>query len=329
MNKQQPADKKKTNRILQALKWIALIVLLYIGSRYINIQDIRETFQNFSILSFILYVAAISISRILYAWRWKLNGKKILNNPKIPLLYLYHANNLAEFVTIVMPSSITGEVTRVIKMNARGNKTISSTAVLMIDRFVGIASMAFISFGALLIMGRDLQIDLNNILPSRNIILITSILVILLAIGLFLAWRRFKNANLREKIIQAWGVISANSKQIVVSFFISCLAHISFSASHYFLFQEVYPLPIIDIIGVILFPQLARIIPLSVIGISPGEGMMVASQMMIGISRETAVAVTFLTLLARYVIALSGFIIELFIDGIRFFRNLNSSESIE
>jgi len=329
MNEQQPKDKKKTNRILQAVKWIVLIVLLYIGSRYVNIQDIRKTFQKFSILSFILYMAAISISRILYAWRWKINGKRILANPDLPLFYLYHVNNLAEFVTIVMPSSITGEITRVMKMNARGNKTISSTAVLMIDRFVGIVSMAFISIGALLIMGQDFQINLERFIPSKNIMLIISGVLILLVIGLILAWRRIKKTNLMEKINQAWRIISTNSRQIMISFLVSCIAHISFSVSHYFLFREVYPLPIIDIVGIILFPQLARSIPVSVLGISPGEGMMVASQMMIGITRETAVAVTFLTLLGKYILALSGFIIELFIDGIRFFQNMNSNEPVE
>ena len=329
MGKTESKKKKKTSRILQALKWVVLVVLLYIGSRYISIQDIRETFQNFSILSFILYVAAIAITRILYAWRWKINGKKILTNPDLPLFYLYHANNLAEFVTIVMPSSITGEITRVMKMNARGNKTISSTAVLMIDRVVGIVSMAFISFGALLIMGQDLQIDLENIIPSRNVILMISGLLILLAIGLILAWRRIRKTNLMERINQAREIILANSRQIMISLIVSCLAHISYSASHYFLFREVFPLPIIDTIGIILFPQLARSIPVSVLGISPGEGMMVASQMMIGITRETAIAVTFLTLLARYILALSGFIVELFMDGIRFFQNLNTSEPVE
>ena len=328
MENKDVSVKKPTNKILQLVKWLVLIVLLVIAFQYIDFDEIRNTFQEFSVVSFILYLGVILISRFFYAWRWMLIGSGVLTQPKISLFYFYHANLLAEFVTIVMPSSITGEVTRVLKLNSKGNKTAASTAAILIDRAVGISSMALVSLAALLLMGQQLEINLQDLIPARFFLPFTIGVLFLLVIGGLLAWRWIRKADLRKKLERAWELFTGNIKTITYSFFISCFAHLLFSSAHYFLFRQVFSLPLVDIIGVILTPQLARSIPVSVLGISPGEGLMVASQMMVGMTRETAVTITFISLLGRYILALLGFLLELLSDGIRFFKNTSPPEEV-
>jgi hypothetical protein len=85
----------------------------------------------------------------------------------------------------------------------------------------------------------------------------------------------------------------------------------------------------VELTAVILTPQLARMIPISVLGFSPGEGMMIASQMMAGISRETAVLITLITLISRYFFALIGFILEIFTDGLGFLKRTSEPRDMD
>jgi hypothetical protein len=60
--------------------------------------------------------------------------------------------------------------------------------------------------------------------------------------------------------------------------------------------------------------------------------MMVASQMMVGIPRESALLITLISLISRYFFALVGFIIEMLTDGIGFMKKAGNSgvtENIE
>ena len=59
---------------------------------------------------------------------------------------------------------------------------------------------------------------------------------------------------------------------------------------------------------------------MSVLGISAGEGLMVASQILVGVPRDIALIIIFITLSTRYLFAFLGFIIELFNDGTEFFK---------
>jgi len=81
-----------------------------------------------------------------------------------------------------------------------------------------------------------------------------------------------------------------------------------------------FPVSYIEAVAIILTPQLARSIPISVLGISASEGLMVPSLMMAGMTREIALTITVLSLLGRYSFAFLGFLWEFLESGLSFFK---------
>ena len=322
-------NKKSTKKVFQALKWVLLFGFLYLAFRYFQWDELAATFEAISIKAIAIYLAMIFISRILYAYRWKQVGNILINKSQIPLVYYFQTNLLAEFITIAMPTSLGGEVTRVLKLNNKGSNTTFSTASILIDRALGIGGMLIVSLTSLALLGSQINLNIPEAISDS-----LSLPVILAGIGLILIiitatiWWLRKPAQ-KEKLASAWELIKDNIPGLLYALLISCVAHIIFSAAHYFLLEEIYPLDLITTIAVILTPQLARSIPISVLGISAGEGMMVAGQMMIGMSKESALIITMLSLAARYFFALLGFLIEFLHDGIRFFKQVSPSVNDE
>lgn len=317
------------NKIFQIFKWLILLAFLFLAFRYMDFNEMLASLQMFSIRSLLLFIGILFISRLLYAWRWQVIGKFILPEARLSLYFYFQTNTLAEFVSIVMPSSVGGEVTRVIKMNSKGNKTTLSTAIILIDRASGALSMALVSIAALLLMGQKIEIPIHDWLSQDWVLPVILVVIVLIGIGVYTYFRVIQNDKFKQKMINAWEILSSNLDALALSILISIVAHIIFSLSHYFIFNEIYPLNPVELVAIVLTPQLARTIPISVLGFSPGEGMMVASQMMVGIPRETALVITLITLTSRYFFALVGFLLELLTDGIGFFKKARKTQEVD
>jgi len=322
-------NKKAIDLILQISKWVILFVFLYFVFRYIDFDEMLSSLQKFSAGSIFLFLSFLLISRFLYAWRWLVIGKSLLKGEKSSLFFYFQSNTLSEFVSIVLPTSVSGEFVRVFKLNSKGNKSTQSTAVILIDRASGILAMVIVSLAALLLMGRKINFSISQIIPGNLILPVSLAAAAVLVIGIFLFFRLIRNDRFVLILQQGWKTIRSNIPALLSSLGISIAAHIVFSLSHLFIFNEIYPLGPIELTAVILTPQLARTIPISVLGFSPGEGMMVASQMMVGIPREVALLITLITLISRYFFALIGFAIELLTDGIGFMKKAGPTNGAE
>ncbi len=211
-------------------------------------------------------------------------------------------------------------------MNAQGSRTSLSTATILIDRALGILGMVIVSISALILLGREFTVDLQEFIPEKWHMPIFLILLILVAVGGILLAFWLQKPKQSGRLIRAWNLVKENVGLLVIALLISIAAHIIFSLAHYFLFVELHPLSPLEVIAVVLTPQLARSIPVSILGISAGEGLMVASQMMVGVARETALIITFISLTSRYFFAFLGFLIEFLEDGMKFFRNKPSNK---
>ena len=313
-----------SKHIMNGFKWFCLIILLALAIRFVNIEKAKSAFLQISISIFILYICILFFSKVLYALRWKIINRALIHKKNIPISYFFSTNLLAEFVTIALPSSIGGEVTRFMKINRHNQDAILTTTGIFIDRLIGIISMAITSIAVLLIIGQEIFIDLNAFftqdyfLPILVGALITGGLIIY---GLF---RWVKTKDFTKKIKTAWVMVHQNRLSILLAAIISIVAHILFSVSHVTIFQRLFPLPVLSVIGVILTPHLARSIPISLFGISGGEGLMVISQMMVGMPQSTALVITLISLIARYFFALTGLLLELITDGRKFLNILRN-----
>lgn len=312
-------QKKSINRIT---KWFSLFIFLFFAIRFIDLKEAKSALSEISISIFFLYIGILFLSKIFYAARWKMINQSLVENESIPVLFFFTTNLLAEFVTIALPSSIGGEVTRFLKINRRNQDTLITTTGIFIDRLIGITTMAIDSAVVLLLMGQVLTINIKEFLPQEH--LIPFIFVTLMVGGsiVYLAIRWYKNSTFSKKINTAWRLVKQNRHRLLTASVVSIIAHIIFSLSHVILFQRLFPLPVLSVIGVILTPQLGRSIPISLFGVSGGEGLMVISQMMVGMPQSTALVITFISLIARYFFALLGFLFEIFTDGLRFIKDL-------
>ncbi|MCJ7519669.1 MAG: flippase-like domain-containing protein [Anaerolineaceae bacterium] len=317
---------KHGRQILAILKLLILVILSIFA--FMNF-DSKLFFNSIHALPFqniLYYLSFIFLSKLLYAFRWKINGKVVFPKVKISLFEYFQYNVLAEFISIVMPTSIGGEITRILKIRQKNVKTSYATASILIDRALGIIGMALVSICALLLLGKRMTFSLKNILPDTLLLpIILGILVIfVIVMFLFLHWVRQPRQT--KRLSRAWDIIRDKFGIILISLGISIVGHLVFSLAHSFLFVELYPLSWLETIAIILTPQLARSIPISVLGISAGEGLMVASQMMAGMPRETALIITIISLFGRYFFAFLGFLLEFLKDGVSFFKQVKENK---
>ena len=311
-----------SKHISNGLKWFALIIFMFFIIRYMDLKEAKSAFSEISISIFFLFIGMLFVSKIFYAARWKMINQSLILNENVPISYFFTTNLLAEFVTIALPSSIGGEVARFLKINSRNQNAVMTTTGIFIDRMIGITTMVIVSFIVLLLTGQNFTINIRELLPQDYLVPLTigTFLVGgLIAYGMI---RWIKNSAYPEKIKTAWELVKQNRLRLLTATTVSIVAHIIFSLSYVVIFQRLFPLPTISVIGIILTPQLARSIPISLFGVSGGEGLMVISQMMVGMPQSTALAITFISLIARYFFALCGFLFEIFTDGVRFIKDL-------
>ena len=311
-----------SKHIINGLKWLTLIIFMFFVIRYIDLTEAKSAFSEISISIFFLYIGMLFVSKIFYAARWKMINQSLILDESIPISYFFTTNLLAEFVTIALPTSIGGEVTRFLKINRRNQNAVMTTTGIFIDRVIGIITMTIVSFIVLLLMGQNFTIDIRELFPQDYLIPFTFGTFLVGGLIAYGVIRWVKNSNYPEKIKTAWELVKQNRLRLLTATTVSIVAHIIFSLSYIVIFQRLFPLPPISVIGVILTPQLARSIPISLFGVSGGEGLMVISQMMVGMPQSTALAITFISLIARYFFALCGFLFEILTDGVRFIKDL-------
>jgi glycosyltransferase 2 family protein len=310
----------KSRKLMMIGKWFFFIILIGLTLAFSDIDEISRLITNIPAVSFIYYVLVLFIGRILYAYRWKRINDLLAPEFSPNLMTFFSTNLLAEFFSIALPSSLGGEAIRYLKINQFNKDGIATTLAIFLDRLIGIGTMVMVSFVALLMINQTFRFDIEGLIPRNLVFPLIGGGFIITSILLFVFFKYLRRKKIVEKIQSASVMITKNWKSFIGVMAISILSHIIFSLSHVVLFNIVNPLPIIYVVGVILTPQLARSIPISILGVSGGEGLMVFSQLLAGLSQNEAIVITALSLLARYVFALIGLLIELYKDGTSIFN---------
>ena len=293
------------------IKWIGLLGILYLVIKFADLTDVMASFAQMSLMTFIGFMLMLLWSRFLYAFRWAMICTKGLGLYSVSSLFLLRVNLLAEFVGIAMPSSLGGEAVRVVKLSAQTGRLTRSTASIVADRLIGLISMGIIVLVFLPKLGSSL------ISPSIHNLWVAIILLGVVMLGLAFFWlsRRSKSLPLPRVIKE----LKLDPLFLIEITLVSIIGHFLFVFGHYLLFRDLQPFPFSVIVAVILTAQLARSIPISLLGISLSEGSLVALASLVGMKPEIALSVVLITLANRYIFALGGLIIELLRDGKAFF----------
>jgi uncharacterized membrane protein YbhN (UPF0104 family) len=297
-------------------KWVFLMGLLILAVRLVNVSDIKAGFERISFKNFLLYILLLLLSKLIYAFRWRYICTDSLGLKEVRSLFLLRVNLLAEFVSIAMPSNLTGEAVRILKVSARAGKPAKVAAAIAADRLLGVSGMAFIvllllpQLGILAAAGK-LPPWLKAI-PLGWAILATGLTAAVILSGV-LVWLRRRGGV--EKVKRILIRVRRDLSVFVLAFLLTVLGHLIFAAGHYFLFLDIQAFPLLTVISIVLTSQLARSVPLSIMGVGLSEGSLVALESLIGMRSGPALAVVVGIMGARYIFAAIGLLIELCYDG--------------
>jgi uncharacterized membrane protein YbhN (UPF0104 family) len=291
-------------------KWVVLSGMLYLAIRFVNLNDVVASFAQVPLSTFVGFFILLLLSKFLYALRWRLICANGLNLRDISTLFLLRVNLLGEFVGIAVPSSLGGEAVRVLKLSARTGAAARSTASVVADRLTGVMGMGFIALVLLPELGLSVAWRLSS---SASILLGTVVLCLggLGAAAVFWLRRSGRRLPLPSAIQQ----LGLGSWSLIAALLLSGSGHLIFASGYYWLFRGVQPFPFLIVTALVLTAQLARSLPVSLLGVGLSEGSMVALASLVGIRPEAALVVVAVALGARYVFAVCGLLVELACDG--------------
>ena len=297
-------------------KWLALMGMLYLAVRFANLNDVISSFSQISLPALVGFLGLILFSRFFYAFRWYLICANGLGLRGISGLFLLRINLLGEFVGIAMPSALGGEAVRVMKLGARTGMAARSTASIFADRLVGVISMALITLMLLPKLGASVAWRLP--LPASS--LWSAMVLSVSGVGVAIFWLRRRDR--RIPLPRAINQFEFSFSLLITLVLLSLGGHLVFGSGYYLLFREIQPFPFLVIVAITMTAQLARSVPISLLGIGLSESSLVGLAGLVGVTPEAALAVVVIALGARYVFALGGLLIELWCDGKTFLNGV-------
>ncbi len=313
------------NRYFAIGKWIILFVMLYFVIRFVNLPDVFANFKKISLSTLISFFILILTSKFLYAFRWYMICANGIDLRNISILFLLRINLLGEFIGIAMPSSLGGEAVRVVKLNDHTGAVAKSTVAIMADRLIGLISMGLVALALLPKFG----ISVTQWLPWSVDISLS--VMVLSAFGFVIAIFFLHQSGIRIPLPRAIQNLELSFSLLTTLLLLSGCGHLLFASGYYLLFQEIHPVPFLVSTALIFTAQLARIVPISLLGIGLGEASIVSLASLVGIKPEETFVVVVVALGALYFYAICGLLIELVCDGKAFFHTIigYTPESLE
>lgn len=301
----------------KVLKWLLLVFFLIIFLNLLDLPELLSSFRKMSFFAFISSAASLLLARFLYAVRLQrlLAG---LHYPA-PIQYILRINLLAEFVSIAMPSYAAGDVVRVDKLHKYVVRTSITISVALIDRVIGLATMVFLA----LIFLPSTSISTMWRLPLSSIEL-AALLSAIALLAILISLNVTKKSQ--NKYMKAYSRVNRSS--IALAIMVSLLGHTAFAFAYFVLFGEFEVLTLREVIGMVMLSQTVLVIPVSVFGIGPNEGLLFLFAQLAGLSHEAIVAILVVAVGIRYLFAFTGFVWEFGADGREFFIK-NRAKKVE
>ena len=126
------------NNIIQLLKILISILLMYLLIRQIDYKEFKEALENVNVLGILIVVIAYLFSIIVNALKWKV----LL--PKTELTYLIVLCFRAQFYATVLPGQLFGEASKVTVWNNRDEDISEIAASVIFDKITGIIGQILI-----------------------------------------------------------------------------------------------------------------------------------------------------------------------------------------
>jgi uncharacterized membrane protein YbhN (UPF0104 family) len=294
------------SRYFLVFKWLIFLIAIGFLLKSLSYDQLQASLSLISPTTLLLFLAIVFTSRVIYVFRWWLICRHIVTLPATNYRYLLRISFLGEFSSIIFCTAGAGEIVRVSKLsNFTGNLSYSALSVAL-DRLFGVGGMLLFA----LLFLPYLNISFDDFMPVLNnvnwLMIILVATVCILGIGFILQ----KGLDMLKKYNLNFSFL------ILFNLLLFTLAgHLLFASGYYFLLQKVHPTPYLISVALVFVSQLAKAVPVSLLGISGGEASLLVLASLVGISTEEIIAVIGVAVASLYFISSTGLLAELFVDG--------------
>lgn len=294
------------------LKLLLAALIFYFLVKIVSYHDFKREILNAK-LSFLVMALSSLIGRTsLMAWRWQ-----ILLNIKgyqYPLSTLLRFYFIGFFFNNLLPTAIGGDVTRAVILSRHkiAKRTVGSS--ILMERLLGVLSLLVISSLSYLTCCNDMALKSNIINTAGQFVLIAGLAgftIFLIPIFIRNHLYRFRpSLNILQKIVAVLNEFAEywiKPFNLLVSLSITCACQLFGVLSVYLVALSIgQQIPFIYFSFLLPIIWLAIMLPISINGLGVREGMFVLLFGLIGMTRQSAIAISLLCLAFVYGQSLIG-----------------------
>lgn len=295
--------------LLKAAVSLGLLALLY---RRINLADLGRTLAAVDGGILAALFGLLAVNTVLSAWKWRI--LLLADDIRVPLPRLVASYLVGSFFNLFLPSSIGGDVYRVMDVGRHSAQTVRSLAAVFADRLTGF--IALVLFGALF------SALYHERLPDPRLALLPVAVFVLLAGGLalicqqrllfwglritrldrFAAIRRFL-----EKFLGAFQAYGRSPRTVVQAMAVSFIFQFTVIVCIHLLARALgADIPFAYVCLVVPIITLAEALPISIFGLGIRDGAYAYFFIHAGLAREQALAMALLYVLVNALYASTG-----------------------
>jgi len=317
--------KHKISIIFQIVVSILLIILLL---RIINIPDMLSLLKNANLFYFILLLILITSDRIFMAYKWYL-----LLRAKDNVISLYATIKtyyIGTFVGFFLPTTIGGDIVRVIKLNSEKLKRTEILSSVVLERLLGFMASAILAPVAALFLIFYFKLDIWHFLGIALMSLILVILLIIVSFSEFIIKKIEGNKKLSRNFLFSkfknlyisYSEYKEHKGLLFLFLVLSILEQFAAVAGNYLACRALnLSIPFIYFLLIIPLVQLISRIPISFEGIGVNEGLLVYFFTLLCLSKTDAFTIGLLGHFAIVIATLPALFFYIKDMGKLFYKN--------
>ncbi|MEY8200985.1 MAG: lysylphosphatidylglycerol synthase domain-containing protein, partial [Colwellia sp.] len=297
------------NTWLTLFKWLLLVALCVYGVPLLLSDTFVDALGAINVSFFIIFMLVVFVHRVLTAWRVCLICRLVAPEHRLGLYSSLRIFIFSEFISVVMPSTYSADIVRVVKLSQHQLSLKQATLVLLLERAFGLAVLIVITLVALLLFEHPAMASLY-LQPGMLFYLILSALV-LVAYGL------------RRRLLQWYQQLKAmmGIAQLNQILWLSVVINGCAIGYYFYAFKAAnLELEILLVVLILSVSYVSKVIPLSVAGIGASELALVTACVFLGFNQESVMAAAMIIVLGSYLFSLLAALMELYHDGVEVFK---------
>ena len=166
----------KSRSAFTILRLAASITLLWVVLRYVDLEPVLQAVRRADLRMVLLGIGTFLVSFAVFAKR--LQALLRITGQHVPYLRLLGINFVGAFFSLLLPTTVGGDVARVYKLSRRATVGSHGLTCILVDRILGLSTLLLMAIVAL-VLGR-------SVVPESELMVVSAIGLGLLVGGLLL-----------------------------------------------------------------------------------------------------------------------------------------------